>query len=438
MQDVIWFGRSQVFNPFSYEASLHGGLDSLSIDNVVSGIREATNCVRRTRGRVGGSGDAIFFEDMRDIGLKELCFADIMAHGDIDVSRWLRMAQTLPNSIQDLEDHKLYSLQVLAEAKRNTPASRQRELDQCIRWFEEEVPRWGDRMKSSVVAEMTTTLDIFQREPVYSLMCGNSTVTPDDAVDRGKIIALDLPASGGESSRLINCMWKTALQRKIAIRHDGWTGDEDLMPPVACISDDAQAYCTPSDAAFQGIHARSGRYISVVITQALSSLKNTLGREGADGDNLVNEFVLNHGVKVFANNDDMKETNLLASDLIGKHKVRRPGGSTHLNSPEGGTITWHETDEYYFRPEQFRSLRTGGPAHRNKVDSVVLLPGVPMFSDGNPYLTVEFDQNDPGRRWGAFWEKRAVGRVWANHVSLWEALKEGRAGDWTDFWTESW
>src|SRR5690349_21262800 len=23
MQDVIWFGRSQVFNPFAYEASLH-------------------------------------------------------------------------------------------------------------------------------------------------------------------------------------------------------------------------------------------------------------------------------------------------------------------------------------------------------------------------------------------------------------------------------
>src|SRR5712691_4005673 len=67
--DVVWFKPPHVFNPFSYEASLHGGIDSVSIDNVVSGVREAANCVRRTHGPIGGSGDAIFFEDMRDIGL---------------------------------------------------------------------------------------------------------------------------------------------------------------------------------------------------------------------------------------------------------------------------------------------------------------------------------------------------------------------------------
>ncbi len=443
LQDVEEFSPDKnVFNWTEYVARAHGGSEQAVIPEIVEVITTGYGCVQRTSG--SGGGEQSFWNDSRDILFGHAAFVDLQAHGGVDLQRVLRIIQQLATSPQCVEEpRKWYSLETLEAAKKNTPPSRRFELNLARQYFEEEVTRWSDKTRTSVQLCATTVLNAFLSYPLIHMLSGQpSTITPDDVVDRGKILIVNLPYKQYyKQSKILGCLMKLAVQRKLDRRLATWTGDPDLMIPCWIICDDGHAFSVRSDIGFQST-AREARCVSLFLTQGISSIRNELGAEGGNGDSLVGEYLMNHACKFFCCNDD-HETNEAASRLIGEHDVRKSGGGTNKgkNGERGETVNqssnWSTMRERWFKPEEFRALRMGGPSNDHIVDVVVVLPGVARFkANQRPYLVTQFHQKGPGLKGPpdpiTMWRDKApTTRIWVDSVPWWKIVP---FDEWADFW----
>ena len=261
-------------------------------------------------------------------------------------------------------------------------------MERCRDYFLRQLPGLSDKTRSIIFSMVTGTLDTLLRDPVYSLLFGRSNVTPQDALQRGKIIVVDVPVLvEKEIGLMTNMIWKFCFQRAVDSRKGGKGGKD-----VFIFGDEAQYFLTPADTIFQ-TSARSLRCASVYLTQNLPNLYTKLGEHCTMGILPVLK------TRVFHQNACVV-TNKWAAESIGQKLMHRPTESTGTSTQGGGIFGSQNQSQstsvarvydYVVRPEKFKSLKTGGPKNSRIVEGYVEHSGI-KFENGKDYLRVEFRQ----------------------------------------------
>jgi len=109
----------------------------------------------------------------------------------------------------------------------------------------------------------------------------------------------------------------------------------------------------------------------------------------------------NLATKIFHANGE-KTTNEWATGTIGQHEVWKETVDRSVNKEAGGGarntrsfssgVGYRQEWEDIVPPGDFTTLRTGGPANKNKVDAIVFKAKVPWVSSGTTCIRVYFEQ----------------------------------------------
>jgi hypothetical protein len=274
---------------------------------------------------------------------------------------------------------------LLEKVRASTQGTPVMNMARCRDYFLRQLPGLSDKTRSIIFSMATGTLDTLLRDPIYSLLFSHSNVTPDDAIERGKIIVVDVPVLvDKEIGLLTNMIWKFCFQRAINGRKGGKN--------VFIFADEAQYFLTPADRLFQ-TSARSLRCASVYLTQNLPNLYAKLGEHETMAIlGVLKTRVLHQNACIV--------TNKWAAETIGMAKQWRPTQSTGTNT-NGGLLGAHGRSQgtsetliydYAVRPEKFQSLLTGGPENERKVEGYIHQSGKKLATKGKNYLRTEFKQ----------------------------------------------
>ena len=227
--------------------------------------------------------------------------------------------------------------------------------------------------------------DRFLREPLYSLFCKATTLTPEDTID-GKIILIDLPyltyeRTGRDAQVMFKYIFQRAMLRRI-IRPESM--------PTFLWADEAHYFLHSHDIQFQST-IRDFRCITVYLTQNLPNCILHFG--GGDlGKTRFRALAGNLSTKFFHANSDV-ETNEYAADLIGKYygylgnEGRSTGESSSYNQGNSESLM------YKIDPSDFTQLKTGGPDHNYLVQAYVHKQGKIFKSTNDNYTLANVKQN---------------------------------------------
>ncbi len=259
-------------------------------------------------------------------------------------------------------------------------------MDMVGQFFFDSYLHLADKTRSIVDFSFSGFLYRLLREPAYSLFGrGQSTFTPEDSLE-GKIILLNLPVKlydkvGRDCQVMFKYIWQRAMERR-DINANG--------RPVFLWADEAQHFLHEHDAEFQAT-ARSSRVATVYLTQNMPNYYAAMG--GARSEYRVKSFLGTLATKIFHANADI-ETNQYASALIGDIEMEDISRSSTTSGQMSATKNMSIILERALRPEEFVSLKTGGPVNNYVVESVIHHQGTP-FETGFNHLIREFKQPNP-------------------------------------------
>ncbi|HXP84449.1 MAG TPA: hypothetical protein VN841_07000 [Bryobacteraceae bacterium] len=388
--DVIMFypGSGQRFNWIDYESKVHGPGNAI-VDNLMDVFVSSTEVISR---KMGQSQSEPFWEHSWRQMLKHFLFVDFHAHGGIDFLRVLQMCQTLPQSEADLENWRRFaSLVALEAATRNCPASQRRSLQLATDYLTVEMPRLSDRTRSCIQQMCSAMLDPHVRDLYQDAFGGTSTWTPDDVMDRGKIVIVGYDVERfGVMGQVINCIVKKCAQRAIGRRREKFGSNMNACRPVAFVMDEAPFLVDSQDERFLRV-GRENRAINLWAIQTIPSMVDELGggevaRNRVDG--LLGHF---HTKIMHQNNCDI--TNHKLSEIISKDIWWRL--STNINqNPNGATEgwAWNQQVDYVLPPIAYKQLARGGPKFKWDVRAIVTMPAH-KWADGKWWQGIKFVQN---------------------------------------------
>ena len=263
-------------------------------------------------------------------------------------------------------------------------------MERCRDFFLKQLPGLSDKTRSIIFSMATGTLDTFLRDPLYSLLSARSTVTPQDAIERGRIIVVDVPVLvEKEIGLLVNRVWKYCFQRAVNARKGG--------RDVFIFGDEAQYFLTPADQEFQTT-TRSLRCACVYLTQNLPNLYAKLG------EHVTMALLGVLATKVFHQNACVV-TNKWAAETIGHTRQVRSTESTGTSTQGGGIFGSQNQSrstsdavvyDYAVRPEAFTGLKRGGPANGFIVEGYLYQAGAKFPTSGKRWLRTQFRQRKKG------------------------------------------
>lgn len=238
----------------------------------------------------------------------------------------------------------------------------------------------ADRTRTSV----ESTLIAMMRHVDYGLardfFTQDTTFTPEQTWEEGKIILLDLPPDDHqEVGRFIQTIFKVLYQRAVMRRNI----KKDFRP-VFLMADEAQNFLTPLDYRFQA-EARKYRVISVYITQTISGMQTLLESRSnveALAGNLVTTIMHNQI-------DDTSKQWM--SRKIGSRYVYIPGMSHNLLTPDGN-LNLSQQERFKVLPDEYTHLRTGGKNNHYQVDAIVFNADMVFSNTRDHYSRVAFTQ----------------------------------------------
>jgi type IV secretory pathway TraG/TraD family ATPase VirD4 len=263
-------------------------------------------------------------------------------------------------------------------------------------------PGLAARTRTSITLGVYSMLDAFRGRDVPDLISSDTNVTPE-SIMAGKIVVLDLPLKKyGHTGLMVQSAWKYLFQT--ALERHSRSGDPRKRP-VWLWEDEGQYFFSEHDHHFQAT-ARSARVCHVVLSQNVHNFYMQFGQHGAEAANSV---FGNLNTKIFHANSD-PATNEWAARHFGQelrtrvsisHQPPPPrpepkdaveAFSMALNSPQTAGVTTTEQWEYAVRPEEFNTLRTGGPENDFQVDAYLTWVGA---IDGNEhhFSQITFNQN---------------------------------------------
>jgi len=254
------------------------------------------------------------------------------------------------------------------------------ELELAVRYWTTEFPGLGEKTRSSVVSSFTAMADPLLRGVLHQLFCTETNIRPEDTFG-GKIILLNLPvkqfgAAGRAVQVLFKAVWQDAVERR---------KQTDTTLPVFLWADEAQYFLTSHDPLFQQT-ARGARACTVYLTQNLSNYHLELNR--SDAKDYVQSLLGNLTTKIFHANDHI-ETNRFAADLIARDWATRHSMTIGQNSTSSNLSP---SLDYQVQPQDFQTLRRGGPENHGQVEAILFRGGIPWPSTGRNYLKVAFAQ----------------------------------------------
>lgn len=413
---VLEPGGRHCFNFLQYESRQTNGQQAIT-ENIVEVLKTV---IRAGEEKSSGKSDDPFWEtalDMLIFNVIDLCK---LAYNNVSIQLMYDIVQTIPKEIEGLKpssdekSHKAFQKAFEAARKKvdllvhdwyNQQPLEKRERFEDTELFEMEIlERFPEaRMlkfldqffmenfinlseKTRSIIDFTFSGFLFRllREPIYSLFCKyGSTFTPDDCLD-GKIILLNLPVKtyhkvGRDCQILFKYIWQRTMEKR-----DVSTNDR----PVFLWADEAQNFLHEHDTDYQAT-ARSSRIATVYISQNIPNYYASMS--GKQGEYKVKSFLGTLGTKIFHANADV-ETNKYSSELIGQIFFVNESDQTTLTKEFSKSQSKSLELGAAVRPEEFISLKTGGPHNNFKVQGYMHRQGDHLFNNAN-YLRMSFDQN---------------------------------------------
>ncbi|WP_138477127.1 TraM recognition domain-containing protein [Dyadobacter bucti] len=251
-------------------------------------------------------------------------------------------------------------------------------------FFSDNLITLSEKTRSIIDFSFSGFLFRLLREPIYSLFCRyGSTVTPEDCL-QGKIILLNLPVKiyhkvGRDCQIMFKYIWQRAMEKRDTSKNNR---------PLFLWADEAQNFLHEHDATYQAT-ARSSRIATVYISQNIPNYLASMG--GDKSDSRVKGFLGTLGTKIFHANADV-ETNNYASQLIGQTFFINENETTGLTKEFSKSQAKSLELAAAVRPEEFISLKTGGPQNTFKVEGYMHRQGDSLLNKKN-YLKMNFNQN---------------------------------------------
>lgn len=411
---VIEPGLGNTFDFLGYESSytLHGRTPT---ENLVQVLKTVINASEEQK--IGG--DDAFWDSALNLLLYNTIDLCQLAYGKVTVDHLYEIVQTLPkeNSPTVKEDGRKSAYkkamdlafdnvmgQVTVWDKGHSPEMKEICVDKDLRhieamraipdyrlfhyvdtFFNETYKDVSEKTRGIIDFTFAGFLYGLMQEPIYSLFCKNaSTITPEACID-GKIILVNLPLKifqkvGRNSQLMFKYIWQRCMERR-DVNKDGGR-------PVFCWIDEASNLILETD----GMHlatARSSRIANVFIFQNLPQLYVAMGgnryKERADS------FLGLLGTKIYHSNA-CSTTNSHASALIGEALNEEVSRNNTISSDFSVGTSRAPKFHRLVRPEEFISLKTGGPPNNFVVQAIFHRQGDPMFNGLN-HQKVTFLQN---------------------------------------------
>jgi type IV secretory pathway TraG/TraD family ATPase VirD4 len=408
------------FNFLEYE-STHSEFNEAITDNIV----EVLKTVIRAGAEKENAADDPFWESALDMLIFNVIDLCKMAYGTLSVQMMYDIVQSLPKSAESTTKNdkgqdtttkevkafdKTYNAAHAALMKKikgwweKLPSSNREALeadDQLYNdalleaipdvrllkflheFFFDSFKNLSQKTRSIVEFIFLGFLFRLLREPVYSMFCRNtSNVTPEDSL-KGKIILINLPVKvyhkvGRDCQILFKYIWQRAMERRQVT---------SSSRPVFLWADEAQNFLHEHDADYQAT-ARSSRISTVYITQNLPNYYASMG--GQKAEYRVKSFLGTLGTKIFHANADM-ETNRYSSELLGDGFFTDVTESITTAEDFSKTNSVSLKLDRRVRPEEFISLKTGGPLNKFRVEGYLHRQGDNLFNKQN-YKKMSFNQ----------------------------------------------
>lgn len=399
--DLIEFSPNAgtTFNFLDYEAN-RKGLGGGITENIVSLLMTAVEIAHRNRHEQGD-----FWAKTARTLLRNSIELIRNANRSITLGDIHTIVNSAPKSPHVFADenspwHDQLCAQLLTQAK-----GKEGDIKLAYDYFTEEFPYLADTTRSSVVLTLKTTLDDLLRDPLRTLFSTTTNVSPDDVL-AGKIVIVNLPTVGNfkQIGQFANVLWKYCVQQALESRP---LNTENL--PVFIWADECQYFITEQDVNFQStVRTLSGAM--VYLTQNRSNLLKELG--GEKSKSMVDSLLGNFSTKIFHSNDDTA-TNTWASESIGDTKQilysqttttssgggvsrdnlgRKTGYSRSDSHGESKTGTEHFLRE--IQPNEFKQLRSGGPANGKWVTAIMTQRGR-VHADEKLWQRIHLHQESP-------------------------------------------
>ncbi len=433
----------------------NGGLNVIAYELVrqgPAGINAVVECLMRllemakaASPNPGRTGDDFWESTSRQI-LRNAIPIIYAATGTVRISDLLSFVRSAPRSPDEMGDpswqqQSFFFRCYLAAADRLDDATGER----STAYWRNDFAALDQKTRGNVVISLTTALDRFTHGWLEKMFCSGTSVVPE-LTFHGQIILLNLPAltlneDGIVGQQLFKYMWQRAVLARNA------------LPPaqqerfVFLWADEAQYFVNSYDAEFLST-CRGSRACVVFLSQSLPTFYAKMA-SGEGARDKVQHLLGNFATKIWHNNS-CPETNDWAARTIGRTLHQRANRSTSegtnknfgmnmgegsswnrnvegtdffglksgfgsgdpflwdRHGSEGGGDNWgknrgHGTSateswgtseqmDHIIEPGQFgRMLKTGGPAHGNRVSAVWYQAGRRFASGGNA-LMAEFVQ----------------------------------------------
>jgi hypothetical protein len=398
-QDVIVIGEDvdgvitrHRFNPLQYEA----GRPGQGTSSVTTYLSECAKVLSRKEGeRSGGEGDR-FWNDQFE-RLLRYCIDTAKYSGrtlSIDLLREIQLSAPLGNHhLADeawLGSSTCWQCLKEAEERMNQGEIPNTDFLRVLNFWIKDYATLDVKPRSSIDVMFAVLVDAFTaEEPIRYILSGDSTVTPDNVIDKGKIVILSLPTNIYHGAgRMAQFCFKYSFQRAMLARRKSLDGSP--MRPTVLWVDEAHAFAHPFDSQYFR-EVRSNRGINVYLEQGIGGYIQAMNFHSAAQ---VDDFLQNlSGAKFFFFNHSV-DTNNWAADVIGKVLVNK-GTDSFSYSTGGMSISDSTTQEerHQIISGQFGLLKRGGSKHNRIVSGFVLRPEI-YHATGTNVALCQFQQTD--------------------------------------------
>jgi type IV secretory pathway TraG/TraD family ATPase VirD4 len=400
LDDLIIFSPEQPwrFNFLDFELQRKGRGAGLT-DNIRHLLSTIADITKQDAAKGGGQSDGQYWEDSKDQLLRNLIDLIILAKGRITVRDLYGVLSSSPKSIEQSRSAEWqknsYCYQCLREAYLNPKARMKPELFQVLdEYWMGFFAELADKTRGIVASTFTAMTDVLNRGILSELFAGETNITPE-AIEDGKIIVIDLPVTEFlEVGRYAAGIWKYCSQMSLKRR------DVQANPrPVFLWQDEADNFVLSSDTKFQSV-CRSYKVSNVLLSQNISNFYATMGGEKSEA--LVDSLFGNLNTRIFHANGDHK-TNKWMAEVIGRKRVLVASANTSHDPTDSVSAMFgigpcrtssgvSEVFEFEVQPSICTTFRTGGPANRWLVDSIIFSNGSCFHATGRPYLFCTFSQ----------------------------------------------
>lgn len=429
------------FNFIAYELARQGSDGLNSVVECLMRILE----MARAAGPAPGRASEAFWEDTTRQILRNTIPVLFAATGTVrlsDVLHFVRSAPQAPEqmSATDWQRESFFFRCFLNGADRLDDATGER----TVAYWQQDHARLDVKTRGNIAISLTTALDRFNHGWLQRSFCAETTIVPE-LTFHGAIILLNMPAltrneDGIIAQQLFKYMWQRAVLARNAL------APAQQARPVFLWADEAQYFLNSYDAEFLST-CRGSLACTVFLSQSLPTYYAKMG--GDHPRERVHHLLGNFATKIWHSNACF-ETNRWAADTLGQILKQRAnfseGEGTSANygmtlgdgsnwgtqGSSGGSVGWSrgsasygstwsrgsstgESDNrgrsrgqassnnvshgyseqmgYILEPGEFgRMLKTGGPAHGNRVSAIWYQAGRRFErSEGNALLT-EFVQ----------------------------------------------